>query len=135
MGLLLPMRRAEATDRRRMHPEYPPRVHHVDDSGLLLGTKLGPAPPNPAWVCSRIVAHSNSAKLPTICISIRPEGVVVSVASVRLRTPAPAYATRSIRWRRSFSERDKRSSFQTTTISLGRNGSRRRCSRGPFLQD
>jgi len=26
MGLLLPMRRAEATDRRRMHPEYPRRV-------------------------------------------------------------------------------------------------------------
>ena len=52
---LLPMRREEATARRRMHPEYPggvglglpPRVDHVDDRGLLLRSELGSAPPDP----------------------------------------------------------------------------------------
>ena len=33
------------------------------------------------------MARSNSAKAPTICIIIRPAGVVVSIASVKLRNP------------------------------------------------
>jgi len=44
------MRREQATDRRRMHPEYPcrvrlglpARVDHVDNGSLLLRSKLGP---------------------------------------------------------------------------------------------
>ena len=36
------------------------------------------------------MARSNSAKAPTICVIIRPAGVVVSIASVKLRNPAPA---------------------------------------------
>lgn len=79
---------------------------------------------------SRIIARSNSAKAPTICIIIRPAGVVVSIASVSERKPAPAAAIRSIRCRTSFSERDSRSSFHTTTVSPGRSWSRSRASSG-----
>jgi hypothetical protein len=51
---------------------------------------LAPAPDStlgacrglPAEVRSRIMARSNSAKAPTICIIMRPAGVVVSIASV-----------------------------------------------------
>src|ERR1700680_5156239 len=42
----------------------------------------------PALVRSLSIARSNSANAPTICIIIRPAGVVVSTASVRLRKPA-----------------------------------------------
>ena len=45
---------------------------------------------SPADVRSRIMARSNSAKLPTICIIMRPAGMVVSMFSVSLRKPAPA---------------------------------------------
>jgi len=41
-------------------------------------------------VRSRTMARSNSAKDPSICIIIRPAGVVVSIASVSDRNPAPA---------------------------------------------
>ena len=44
---------------------------------------------SPAIVRSRIIWRSNSAKQPTICIIIRPAGVVVSIASVRLLKSAP----------------------------------------------
>ena len=44
----------------------------------------------PAEVRSRIMARSNSAKEPTICIIMRPAGVVVSMFSVIERKPAPA---------------------------------------------
>ena len=40
---------------------------------------------SPADVRSRIMARSNSAKAPTICIIIRPAGVVVSMCSVSER--------------------------------------------------
>ena len=39
----------------------------------------------PAFVRSRSMALSNSANAPTICIIILPAGVVVSIASVKLR--------------------------------------------------
>jgi hypothetical protein len=48
------------------------------------------------FVRSRSIARSNSANDPTICIIMRPAGVVVSIASVRLRNPALAWANRSI---------------------------------------
>ena len=84
----------------------------------------------PADVRSRIMARSNSAKVPTICIIIRPAGVVVSMLSVTDRKPAPASAIRSIMCSKSFSERDSRSSFQTTTVSPSRSWSSMRCSSG-----
>lgn len=40
-------------------------------------------------VRSRMISRSNSAMLPSICISMRPATVVVSIASVRLRNAAP----------------------------------------------
>ncbi len=49
-----------------------------------------PARAGPSFVRSRDIARSNSAKLPSICIIMRPAGVVVSIASVRLLKPAPA---------------------------------------------
>jgi hypothetical protein len=53
--LLLPMRRAKATDGGRMHPEeprpfrlgLPPPVHHLDNGGLLLGPQRGSTAPDP----------------------------------------------------------------------------------------
>jgi len=74
----------------------------------------------PADVRSRIMARSNSANEPTICIIMRPAGVVVSMASVIERKPAPALAIRSMMCSISFNERDSRSSFQTTTVSPSR---------------
>src|SRR3989475_741974 len=106
-----------------------PDVTRSTIAACCCGPSLGRRPPmrpwarataNPAWVRSRIIARSNSAKLPTICMSIRPAGVVVSMASVKLRKPAPACAMRSIICSRSFRERDNRSSFQTITTSSGR---------------
>jgi hypothetical protein len=44
----------------------------------------------PAEVRSRIVARSNSANEPIICIIMRPAGVVVSMFSVIDRKPASA---------------------------------------------
>src|SRR6202030_3445675 len=51
-------------------------------------------------VRSRTIDLSNSAKLPSICMTMRPAEVVVSTASVMLRKPAPASRTRSMMWRR-----------------------------------
>ncbi len=73
------------------------------------------------------MARSNSAKAPTICIIVRPAGVVVSIASVELRNPAPASPGRSMIVRTSRRERDSRSSFRTTSTSLFRKRSRSRC--------
>ena len=68
----------------------------------------------PAFVRSRSMALSNSANAPTICIIIRPAGVVVSMASVKLRKPAPDSPSRSMIVSTSRTERESRSSFQTT---------------------
>src|ERR1017187_3263267 len=68
---------------------------------------------NPALVRSLSMARSNSANAPTICIIIRPAAVVVSMASVRLRNPAPESPSRSIMVSTSRRERESRSSFQT----------------------
>src|SRR4051794_2471746 len=87
----------------------------------------------PADVRSRIIARSNSAKAPTICIIIRPAGVVVSMFSVIERKPAPALPMRSMMCSTSLSERDRRSSFQTTTVSPSRKWSSRRCSSGRLI--
>jgi hypothetical protein len=76
------------------------------------------------------MARSNSAKAPTICIIMRPAGVVVSIASVSERKPAPAASMRSRMCSRSFSERDRRSSFQTTTTSPAHKCSIMACRRG-----
>ena len=46
---------------------------------------------SPALVRSLSISRSNSANDPTICIIMRPAGVVVSMASVRLRKPALAF--------------------------------------------
>ena len=61
---------------------------------------------SPADVRSRIIARSNSAKAPTICIIIRPAGVVVPMFSVIERKPAPALPICSTMWSTSLSERD-----------------------------
>ena len=50
-----------------------------------------------------------------MCIIIRPAGVVVSIASVTLRNPAPASPSCSRSVSTSRSERESRSSFHTTT--------------------
>ena len=86
--------------------------------------------PDPLRSALGIMARSNSAKAPTICIIIRPAGVVVSMCSVSERKPAPASPIFSMMCSRSFSERDNRSSFPTTTTSPGRRWSSRRCSSG-----
>lgn len=49
----------------------------------------------PAWVRSRTSSRSNSANDPSICIIMRPEGVVLSMFSVSERNPAPTLAIRS----------------------------------------
>ena len=62
-------------------------------------------------------ALRTSAKEPTICIIMRPAGVVVSMLSVIDRKPAPVWAIRSMMCSTSLSERDSRSSFQTTRVA------------------
>jgi len=57
---------------------------------------------------------------PRVCIIIRPAEVVVSIASVRERKPAPVASIFSRMWMRSFRDRESRSSFQVTTTSPGR---------------
>jgi hypothetical protein len=85
----------------------------------------------PAEVRSRIIARSNSANVLMICIIIRPAGVAVSMfVSVSERKLAPDCAIRSMMRSASISERDRRSSFQTTTVSPSRNWSSMRCSSG-----
>ena len=86
-----------------MHPEQPGGIgrgflavfDQADDLLLLLGFQLLPASAerpslraalSPAFVRSRSTSRSNSANDPTICIIMSPAGVVVSMASVRLRS-------------------------------------------------
>lgn len=57
---------------------------------------------------SWIMARSNSAKEPTMFIIIRPVAVVVSIASVRERNPAPDLSILSIRMSRSLSDLESR---------------------------
>src|SRR5580704_4261410 len=88
-----------------MHTEQPGCIsrglfalgEHFDNFCLLLGFELRRRPPirpsfraasRPVLVGSFSIARSNSAKAPTICIIMRPAGVVVSIASVKLRKPA-----------------------------------------------
>jgi hypothetical protein len=77
----------------------------------------------PADVLSRIIARSNSANEPIICIIIRTAGVAVSRFSVIDRKPASASPIRSIICSTSLRKRDSRSSFQTTTVSPSRSWS------------
>ena len=74
----------------------------------------------PARVRSCTIARSNSAKQPSICIIMRPAGPDVSIASVRERKLAPTASIFSRMCSRSLSERDRRSSFQTTSVSPSR---------------
>jgi len=108
-------------------------------SACCCGLSFGRRPPmrpclralsRPALVRSRSIARSNSAKAPSICIIIRPAGLVVSIASLKLLNPAFASAICSIIVRTSRSERESRSSFQTTSTSPFRSWSRSRCSSG-----
>ena len=69
-------------------------------AGVRLGLRPTCRPAALAWakpcrVRSRIMARSNSAKAPSMCIIMRPAGVVVSMASVSDRKPAPARSMRS----------------------------------------
>jgi len=85
-----------------MEPKEPGRIrgclgalaNGANDLLLLLRVQFGRAthldPAISALVRSRTIDRSNSAKLPSICIIMRPAAVVVSTASVRLRKPAPA---------------------------------------------
>jgi hypothetical protein len=77
-------------------------------SGLSFGL-LPPMRPSSRSI-GLLSAHSTS-------IIIRPAGVVVSMASVRLLNPAPFFPIFSIIVSRSFRERERRSSFQTKTTS------------------
>ena len=86
-------------------------------AGRRTFTPRSRAAARPARVRSRTIDRSNSAKLPSTCVTMRPAAVVVSTASVMLRKPAPASRTRSMMWRRSFKDRESRSSFQTTSTS------------------
>ena len=95
----LPIRGHQATDGRRadlVKPRHlaaglPPRHDVFRDvpplaprsaSGAAADATPARAAARPAEVRSRIMARSNSAKAPTICIIIRPAGVVVSMLSV-----------------------------------------------------
>src|SRR5215218_10170306 len=81
---------------------------------------------SPAVVRSRIRSRSNSARAAKTWKTSLPPGVVVSIASCRLRNPIPRSATPvtvSTRCRR---ERPRRSSFHTTRVSPGRSWSSRR---------
>ena len=108
-------------------------------STCCCGLSFGRRPPirpclralsRPALVLSRSIARSNSANAPSICIVIRPAGLVVSIASLKLRNPAFALAMCSIMVRTSRRERESRSSFHTTRTSAFRSWSRSRCSSG-----
>ena len=108
-------------------------------STCCCGLSFGRRPPirpclralsRPALVLSRSIARSNSANAPSICIIIRPAGLVVSIASLKLRNPAFALAMCSIMVRTSRRERESRSSFHTTRTSAFRSWSRSRCSSG-----
>jgi hypothetical protein len=72
----------------------------------------------PAEVRSRIMARSNSANDPTICIIIRPAGVVVSMFSVTERKPAATSAICSMMCNTSLSDRDNRSSSSVYILSV-----------------
>ena len=76
------------------------------------------------------MAFINSANDPSICIIILPEGVVVSMFSVIDLNPAPTLSTFSRIISKSFKERDRRSSFQTTRTSFLRSWSSKRCNSG-----
>ena len=66
------------------------RVNQADNFFLLVGPELVASPAKPALLARFIqtaapsIARSNSAKLATICIIMRPPAEVVSIASVRL---------------------------------------------------
>jgi hypothetical protein len=81
--------------RRRSRPEPSLRRHRVI-FGFRPGTRpWARASASPARVRSRIISRSNSAKEPSICISMQPAGPDVSTDSVSDRNFAPAALTRS----------------------------------------
>src|ERR1700693_2511507 len=113
---------------------------HLSDLCLLLRRKLWTPTTNPAFLAGSIQSRFgsfleyglfklskgpdhlrvwtfHSAKAPTICIIMRPAGVVVSIASVKLRNPAPASPRRSMMMSTSRRDRESRSSFHTTSTS------------------
>jgi hypothetical protein len=127
-------RRQQTRDRRWVNPKKPRSVcaslsasgDHPGDLGLLLSGQL--------WPTSADAASSRAASRPTLvrflalpvrspqtrrpsASSLRPAGVVVSIASVKLRKPAPASVSRSIMIKTSRNERESRSSFHTTSTS------------------
>jgi hypothetical protein len=74
-----------------------PGTHPRTTSASCVGVSFGRRPPTrprsrakarPVLVRSRTIALSNSANEPSICISIRPGGLVVSMLSVKLQNPA-----------------------------------------------
>jgi len=120
---------------RRLLPagHHPARFLFCSWLSLLRRPPIRPfclATSRPARVLSRVIARSNSAKAPSICIIIRPAGVVVSMASVMLRKPAFASSMQSMTCNRSLSDRESRSSFQF----LARRG-RMEASAGTFWQE
>jgi hypothetical protein len=90
VGWLMPNRRAISA------PVFRPKMTLSAISRRFAGSSFFRRPPTrpsaraaarPAEVRSRIMARSNSAKAPTICIIIRPASVVVSTLSVSERKP------------------------------------------------
>jgi hypothetical protein len=75
---------------------------------------------SPALVRSRIRSRSNSARAAKTWKTSLPPGVVVSIASCRLRNPIPCSASPVTVSTRCRSDRPRRSSFQTTRVSPGR---------------
>lgn len=67
----------------------------------------------PADLRSRIIARSNSAKQPTLCIIMGPAGVFVSILSVTERKPAPATTIRSMMQGAPLNDQGSRSSCPT----------------------
>src|SRR3954453_271535 len=113
-------RKSRARSAALFRPE--PRPSRI--SAFCSGVSFGWRPPcrprtaaafRPARVRSRTMARSNSAKRPSICIRMRPAGPALSIASVSERKRAPTASTLSRMCSRSVSERDRRSSFHTTS--------------------
>src|SRR3546814_20505123 len=102
VGSLTPYTRAISA------PDLRPEVTDSAISRRCLSPSLRRRPPirpsartwaRPALARSRIMARSNSAKLHTICIIIRPAAVEVSIASVNERKldPETGRAARRVR--------------------------------------
>ena len=89
---------ADIIEARHLGACLPTRKHGLGDFARFLSSSLGRRPPirpsaracaRPAEVRSRIIARSNSAKAPTICIIIRPRASSCRCLGQQ-RKPAPA---------------------------------------------